>query len=115
MKLNKIILMVNVKILSSLFRGERFDRTKYLFEIVPRENRKLNKSVADHYGYFWLPCPICHDYFAGFEWLTENGGHTIRKIGVHGSGVCYKEKCDLEAEKLSDTSPLTCHTNIISL
>jgi formylmethanofuran dehydrogenase subunit E len=29
--------------------------------------RWCNKIYADILGYFWLPCPICHQMFGGHE------------------------------------------------
>lgn len=58
--------------------------------------RFLAKFLANIQGYFWLPCPICKEPFAGFEW-----GETIYK-GSHGQGVCSKPECMAEARRLSD-------------
>ena len=27
----------------------------------------MKKLIAYLLGYFWIPCPICNEYFAGFE------------------------------------------------
>jgi hypothetical protein len=62
--------------------------SKYLFALIPREDRELNKAIANHYGYFWCECEICGEFYAGFEWLDE---HVIRIKGKHGQGVCYKK------------------------
>jgi hypothetical protein len=71
----------------------------YLMALLPREDRNLNKAVAKFFGYFWLPCEICGEEFAGFEWLED---HVIREKGKHGRGVCYKPECGLEAKKRSN-------------
>ena len=46
-------------------------------------------------GYFWLPCPVCNEPFAGFEW-----GESIM-TGNRGRGVCAKKACCEEARRLS--------------
>lgn len=33
-----------------------------------RGNRKILRAKARAGHYFWLPCPICGEDFAGFEW-----------------------------------------------
>jgi hypothetical protein len=71
---------------------------KYLRALLPREDRELNKAVAKHFGYFWLPCEICGEEFAGFEWFDD---HTIREKNGIGTGVCYKPECGSEAKKRS--------------
>lgn len=58
--------------------------------------------TAKIFGYFWLPCPICGEFFGGFE--TGNG-HVTLPDGANK--VCCK-KCDYEAGKiaiLNDTDP----------
>jgi len=30
--------------------------------------RWLHRWYANHYGYFWLPCPLCGEPFGGHEW-----------------------------------------------
>jgi hypothetical protein len=57
--------------------------------------RWLAKVLADVGGYFWLPCPICKEPFAGFEW-----GESIM-TGNLGQGVCSKPECGAEARKRS--------------
>jgi hypothetical protein len=49
-------------------------------------------------GYFWLPCPICHEPFAGFEWGTES----LMTSTSGGIGVCSKPECQDEARRRSD-------------
>lgn len=29
--------------------------------------RLYNQAYAFFYGYFWLPCPLCHEMFGGHE------------------------------------------------
>jgi hypothetical protein len=44
--------------------------------------RLFNKLYADIFGYFWLPCPLCGQYFGGHEW-TSRTAHT-----KDGKGIC---------------------------
>ena len=34
--------------------------------------RFLHHCYASLFGYFWLPCPLCDEYFGGHEWLDDN-------------------------------------------
>ena len=54
-----------------------------------RWNRWLYRLHARHYGYFWLPCPICGYERSGWEWHRD-GGPSIPVIGSprEGHGVC---------------------------
>ena len=58
--------------------------------------RALARFLAWLSGYFWLPCPVCREPFAGFEWplgvalYTDSGQW----------GVCSKPRC-VEAAKAS--------------
>jgi hypothetical protein len=52
--------------------------------------RWLNKLYASIFGYFWLPCPICGEYFGGHEWLD---GHDLYYSAHSAKGVCYKKEC----------------------
>jgi len=47
------------------------------------------KWRADFGGYFWLPCPICDTYSAGYEWKTEKNYSSILtdQVGLR-NGVC---------------------------
>jgi hypothetical protein len=45
-------------------------------------------------NYFWLPCPICGENFAGFEW----GESLMRTLGS-GEGTCSKPECIAETRK----------------
>ena len=76
---------------------------EFLFRCIPREKREWNQTVAKWFGYFWIPCSVCGEYFAGFEWLE---GHTIQR-GCEGEGVCYKLECKNEARKRSFFVPVT--------
>ena len=48
------------------------------------KRRWLAKLLANVGGYFWMPCPICHEPFAGFEW----GQESIQETVCTGTGVC---------------------------
>jgi len=39
-------------------------------ELFPKGRwpRHLAKAIAKANNWFWLPCPICGNHFAGFEW-----------------------------------------------
>lgn len=58
--------------------------------------RLVHQFYAWLAGYFWLPCPICGEYFGGHEWrdpravLYDDGGG-------RGTGVCAK--CIPEAQR----------------
>ena len=45
----------------------------------------FNKLYANIKGYFWLPCPICGNYFGGHEWNNRDGLWTS---GSMRTGVC---------------------------
>ena len=55
--------------------------------------RLLNRIRAFWGGYFWLPCPICGEYFGGHEW-SETLWTSSCKGQKRGMGVCIdcKEK-----------------------
>lgn len=60
--------------------------------------RILSKILADIGGYFWLPCPVCHEPFAGFEWGDESLMETLDR----GTGVCSKPACVAEARRRNE-------------
>lgn len=49
-------------------------------------------------GYFWLPCPICKEPFAGYEW-GKDGHPSIYRSGGGGIGHCPKKSCHAEAAR----------------
>jgi hypothetical protein len=51
--------------------------------------RFLARALAWWGGYFWLPCPICNEPFAGFEW----GSESLHDTPYSGTGVCSKQGC----------------------
>lgn len=50
--------------------------------------RWLHESWANFAGYFWLPCPLCGEYFGGHEWKVGSPNHSIMTSWNTGSGVC---------------------------
>lgn len=57
--------------------------------------RWFHKFYAKTFGYFWLPCPICGEYFGGHEILDKKTAHIL----VDGTiwSVCTKDACISEA------------------
>lgn len=51
--------------------------------------RILNKIHAKLYGYFWLPCSVCKQYFGGHEWKANIAGNSgTIWTGNTGVGIC---------------------------
>lgn len=42
---------------------------------------------AEFFGYFWLPCPLCGEMFAGFEWKNYDGKLSIIPDGTGRQGA----------------------------
>ena len=61
--------------------------------------RFVAQAAACIGGYFWLPCPICKEPFAGFEW----GSESLMTSASRGIGVCSKPGCEAEARKRNAT------------
>lgn len=55
----------------------------------------VRRTRATLGGYFWLPCPICGEYFGGFE---HGNGSVLQPNGTRK--VCCKG-CDYEAGKIN--------------
>lgn len=55
-------------------------------------------------GSFWLSCPMCRQYFAGFEWKNGAALYTYDPQGV---AVC--PKCAPEAERYNSRTYLRKH------
>ena len=50
-------------------------------------------------GYFWLPCPVCKEPFAGFE-ASFAGGVVVKEAdGEHMYCVCQKPSCVAEGQR----------------
>jgi len=68
--------------------------------VKPKDLRKkprwLQKWYANLRGYFWLPCPLCGEYFGGHEWRT---GDYLFYSDRNASGVC--PNCGEKAKQLS--------------
>ena len=74
-------------------------------------DRFIHQNFARQYGYFWLPCPVCHEPFGGHEWGPgdEDGDCSIIDTvqfydwnrgfvaGSMSGGVCPKPECMAEA------------------
>ena len=54
------------------------------------KRRLLNKIYAFIHGYFWLPCPICGQYFGGHEWQTDREASAVmlENDAIGGIGIC---------------------------
>ena len=55
--------------------------------------RWMHRFYAKFMGYFWLPCPICGEYFAGYEpdagsWYQ--GGGSGQTVCVNCSGEAQR-------------------------
>ena len=66
-----------------------------LYQVIPRHPRWLNKLVAGVCGYYWIPCPLCGNYYAGYEWI----GETLMETDRSGTGVCYKQECQNKTKR----------------
>ena len=49
--------------------------------------RTLNKWYANLFGYFWLPCHICGQYFGGHEWIYLDQ-HAVDPKTQKDMGIC---------------------------
>lgn len=54
--------------------------------------RILARFLAWVGGYFWLPCPVCGEPFAGFEHRFSTPPSGIM-IDGHMMGTCPKQEC----------------------
>jgi len=53
------------------------------------KNRTFNKLYAMANGYFWMPCPLCGQYFGGHEWRDYDGKPSSISTGCYtGKGIC---------------------------
>ena len=62
--------------------------------------RFIAQALAWLSGYFWIPCPICHRPFAGFEWRD---GDTLWTSDNTGECVC--PRCGEIARECNRASP----------
>jgi predicted RNA-binding Zn-ribbon protein involved in translation (DUF1610 family) len=51
---------------------------------VKKKPRFIQRVKAFAGSYFWLPCPICGEYYGGHEW---NGG-SLMETEYQGKMVC---------------------------
>jgi hypothetical protein len=56
--------------------------------------RWMHKLYAKVFGYFWLPCPVCGEYFGGHEVTRETPSV---QVGSRALLVCPKRECANEA------------------
>jgi len=70
-----------------------------MWKLIKRIYAKLN-------GYFWLPCPLCHDMFGGFEASNTSLWYKVIwdekhefPIGTKGHTVC--RKCAKKAQEIN--------------
>lgn len=61
-----------------------------------KQPRWLQQLRAYLGAYFWLPCPICGEYFGGHEWGDRD---TLWETPGEGTGVCAN--CGDEARRRS--------------
>jgi hypothetical protein len=65
--------------------------------ICPRWFARLCAYVL---GYFWMPCPVCGENFAGFECDPGWGAVLVQKAdGPHMLIVCSKPACAAEGQR----------------
>ncbi len=68
--------------------------------MIFRNHRWLAKLYAKLFGYFWLPCHICGNYFGGHEWPED---HTMYINPGYGVGFCYRATCKRIADRSNRT------------
>ena len=62
-------------------------------------------AIAKQLGYFWLPCPLCGELFAGFEpWGI--GLPVLEGDELYFCGVCTAPGCQYEAYLRNWCEPL---------
>jgi hypothetical protein len=49
--------------------------------------RSWHEWYAHAYGWFWLPCPLCAEYFGGHEWVHGPGIVSSIPAPEDGPGV----------------------------
>lgn len=61
----------------------------------------IKKWLAESFGYFWKPCPICGKFFAGFE-VNGHNGYLINRATMNldcADLTCSDPACKAEAER----------------
>ncbi len=62
--------------------------------------RFLAQFLAWLGGYFWLPCPVCKEPFAGFETDPGCGAVVVQEAdGEHAYCVCARPACAAEGQR----------------
>jgi hypothetical protein len=61
------------------------------------------RRAAHRGGFFWMPCPICGEHFAGFEAVTDPVLYTSVYDGIL---ICPKPACADEARERNRLSGL---------
>ena len=62
--------------------------------------RFLARFLAWLGGYFWLPCPLCNQPFAGFETDPGHGSVVVKEAdGEHMYCVCARQACAAEGQR----------------
>lgn len=63
---------------------------------MPYRPRWLNRLYAGLFGYFWLPCPLCGEYFGGHEWRGDNQDVGCYRNPYRIHAICTRcEKAEL--------------------
>lgn len=65
------------------------------------DDRESAMQYANRNGYFWLPCPVCGEYYGGQE---KSSGGIITEIHEGWTldhGVCPNPKCAAKADKIN--------------
>jgi len=63
-------------------------------------SRWFHKLYAKAFGYTWMQCPICGDYFGGHEILDKKIGW-VTDLKNETWPVCPKDECNSEAIRLN--------------
>lgn len=69
-----------------------------IWKYVPE---RVKKWIAESFGFFWKPCPICGKMFSGFE-VTKDNAFLIKRDTLTFSSadiVCNNPACRKEAER----------------
>jgi hypothetical protein len=59
----------------------------------PSNSERRRRHLAELNGYFWIPCPVCGENFAGYEWMSDPADVFERSVPVpdepgHSRGIC---------------------------
>lgn len=73
--------------------------------------RWLRKFRAWLGGWFWLPCPVCGEMFAGYEVRTASAFVPVDGDPYNGRVVCNKAECQAEAKRQCDEAWLCAGSN----